>query len=252
MTPGSDPTDRRGSVHRLQAGDGTEVTAAVQEPPERGAAPVLLTHGAGGDRDDAGLVALASGLGERGHLVVRANLPYREAGRPLPPRAERMVAPFAAIAGSARERFAPAEGWLLGGRSYGGRVASMAAADGAVPYASGLLFYSYPLHPPGRPELLRVDHWPRIDVPTLFLQGTHDPFCDLELLREHLGTLGAPPTLHVIEGGDHGLVVPAKRAADGRRHHADEVAAGLVEVVAEWAAALGPTAGDPPGRASAH
>lgn len=222
------------TVVRLPAGDGTEVTAAVHEPAGPRGAPVLLTHGAGGDRDGAGLVALGSGLAERGHLVVRTNLPYREAGRPLPPGAERMVAPFAAIAAAARDSFASEADWVVGGRSYGGRVASMAVADGRIPFAAGLVFYSYPLHPPGKPDRLRVDHWPAIDVPSLFLQGTHDPFCDLDLLRRHLERTGAPATLHVVEGGDHALVVPAKRADDGSRHPEDEVAAGLSGVVSAW------------------
>lgn len=221
-------------VVRLAAGEGNEITAAVHEQVEPTGPPVLLTHGAGGDRDGAGLVALASGLAERGHLVVRANLPYREAGRPLPPRAERMVAPFAAIAAAARDSLAPGEDWVVGGRSYGGRVASMAVADGRIAFAAGLLLYSYPLHPPGKPDRLRADHWPGIDVPSLFLQGTHDPFCDLDLLREHLERTGAPATLHVIEGGDHALVVPAKRSDDGSRHPEDEVAAGLSGVVSAW------------------
>lgn len=219
----------------LAAGDGDQITAAVHEPPQPTGRPLLLTHGAGGDRDGPGLVALGTGLAERGHLVVRANLPYREAGRPLPPRAERMVAPFAAIAASARDRFAPDQDWLLGGRSYGGRVASMAVADGPVPFAAGLVLYSYPLHPPGKPDRLRVDHWPAIGVPSLFLQGTHDPFGDLDLLRTHLDRLGAPATLHVVEGGDHGLTVPASRADDGRRHPEAEVMAGLAGTVADWA-----------------
>ncbi len=225
-------------VVRLSAGDGSEVTAAVHEPVEPTGPAVLLTHGAGGDRDGAGLVALASGLAGRGHLVVRANLPYREAGRPLPPKAERMVGPFAAIAAGARDSLAPERDWVVGGRSYGGRVASMAVADGRIPFATGLVFYSYPLHPPGKPDRLRVDHWPGIEVPSLFLQGTHDPFCDLDLLRAHLERTGAPATLHVVEGGDHALVVPAKRADDGSRHPEGEVAAGLAGPVADWARQL--------------
>lgn len=227
------------TVVSLGAGDGAQVTAAVHEPCEDTGAPVLLTHGAGGDRDGAGLVALGAGLADRGHLVVRTNLPYREAGRALPPRADRVVEPFAAIAAAARDTLRPAADWLLGGRSYGGRVATMAVADRTVPWAAGLVLYSYPLHPPGKPDRLRVDHWPGIEVPTLFLQGTHDPFCDLDLLRGHLDRLGATATLHVIEGADHALVVPATRAAGGRRHEEGEVAAELAGVVADWAGALG-------------
>ncbi|HEX2180593.1 MAG TPA: alpha/beta family hydrolase, partial [Actinomycetota bacterium] len=160
----------------LAAGD-LQVMAEVDEPlgdplPLR----FLLTHGAGGDRNTAGLKALGRGLAERGYLVVRPDLPYRAAGRASPPLAEKSVPGLVATLEAARRE--TGEGpWVVGGRSYGGRVASMAVAGGLN--AAGLLLYSYPLHRPGDPSQLRVAHWPQIKVPSLFLEGTNDPFCDL-------------------------------------------------------------------------
>ena len=203
--------------------------------------PVVLTHGAGGDAFGAGLEALARGLAAAGHLVVRFNLPYREAGRASPPAAERSAPGYRAAYDDARARIesgwgrGPGRGerpWAAGGKSYGGRVASIAVAEGME--TAALVFYGYPLHPPGRPESLRVDHWPAITVPCLFLQGSHDPFCDLELLRAHLHELGGPATLHVVEGGDHSLQVRGGKAPDGKPRSAGRVLADLAPVVSEW------------------
>lgn len=211
------------------------VSAAVHTPAGRQGPSVLLTHSAGGDLDAPGLVALAEVLAGLGHRTVRVNLPFREAGQRAAPRADRSVAPLRHVVEEVRAHF-PGETWVLGGRSYGGRVASMAVADGLD--ALGLLFYSYPLHPPGKPEKLRVSHWPSIRVRCLFLQGDHDPFCDLDLLDEHLTKLPRRATLHVVEGGDHGLEVKARNAPDGVRRRAPEVIADLRGVLANWLASL--------------
>jgi predicted alpha/beta-hydrolase family hydrolase len=196
---------------------------------------VLLTHGAGGDCRGPGLVALARGLAALGYPVGRFDLPYRVAGRRTPPKAELSAPAFAGVLDEARSAHPGVAAWAVGGKSYGGRVASLAVADGLD--AAALVFYGYPLHPPGRPGGLRVGHWPRVRVPCLFLEGTADPFCDLGLLREHLPSLGAPATLEVVEGGDHSLAVTAARSPDGRARPAPEVLGALATVVADWLAA---------------
>lgn len=214
------------------------VTAVVHWPARADGPPLLVTHGAGGDLDGAGLTALADAVARSEHVVVRANLPYREAGtRKAPPRAERCIDAYAQVLAAARERFGPDAAWLAGGKSYGGRVASLAAAAGMA--AAGLVFYGYPLHPPGQPERPRTDHWPDLDVPCLFLQGDRDPFCDLRLLDRELPRLAAPATVHVVDGGDHSLRVPAKAASGGVARSETAVTASLGEVVARWAAGLG-------------
>lgn len=192
----------------------------------------LLTHGAGGSLDTPGLVALCELIADLGHLAVRCNLPYREAGRRTPPKAELVVDEFTAIATSARKALGPRRPWVLGGKSYGGRVASLAVADGLT--AAGLLFYGYPLHPPGRPERLRVDHWPRFDLPGLFLQGSRDPFCDMDLLRRHRRRWQGRLTLEVIEGGDHSLRVAGSASPDGRARSEADVIESLRPRVRGW------------------
>ncbi|MGQ0679066.1 MAG: alpha/beta hydrolase family protein [Actinomycetota bacterium] len=211
------------------------VRALVHRPDAPEPPFFLLTHGAGGDLNTAGLVALAEGLSHSRHLVVRVDLPYRAAGRATPPLAEKSVPGFVETFQKLRTLLDPEASWVVGGRSYGGRVASMAVAAG-LPVA-GLLLYSYPLHRPGNPAQLRVAHFPSIKVPTLFLEGTHDPFCDLDLLKAQLPALGAPATLHVVEGADHSLKVARLNSPDGKARSEMHVATRLAPVVLEWAQA---------------
>lgn len=206
-------------VHRPTAG----------EP--RGA--VFLTHGAGGDLDTPGLSALCDVLAGLGRVAVRANLPFRQAGRRATPRAEAAVPGYVQLVERARAAVGGGLPWVAGGKSYGGRVASLAAADGSLEVV-GLLFYGYPLHPPGKPERLRVEHWPQVRVPCLFLQGTRDAFCELPLLRRHLGSLGAGATLEVVEGGDHSLDVTKAASPDGVSRRDGAVFRTMASALAAW------------------
>lgn len=207
------------------------VSAVVHRPSRPNRPAFLLTHGAGGDLDDPGLAALCDGIAAQGHLVVRANLPFREAGRRSPPRADRAVPGFVALVTAVRE-LAPRTPWVLGGKSYGGRVASMAVAEGLP--AAAMLFYGYPLHPPGKPDKVRVDHWPDVPVPCLFLQGDHDPFDDQHQLEGLLRRFPRRARVHVVRGGDHSLKVAGKHAPDGRARPAHEVTAELAPVIERW------------------
>lgn len=212
------------------------VTAAVHEVARARGRPVLLVPGAGGDLDSEGLTALAATLAGLGHPVVRANLPHHELGRRTAPRAERSVPPYRQLLEAAGAHLRRPGPWILGGKSYGGRVASLAVAGGTA--AAGLLFYGYPLHPPGRPEKLRVDHWPHIGAPCLFLQGERDPFCDLDLLHTHLRKLPRRPTLHVVPGGDHSLAITGSASADGVPRSAPETLRSLAPTLREWTSSL--------------
>jgi predicted alpha/beta-hydrolase family hydrolase len=121
---------------------------------------------------------------------------------------------------------------LAGGKSLGGRIASMCVADGME--AAGLVFLGYPLHPPGKPDRLRADHLQRIEVPMLFLQGTRDPFAKPELLEKVVGKLGDRATLERVEGGDHSFRVRGVKADDrGIGASLAAVAAPFVRHVAE-------------------
>jgi hypothetical protein len=208
------------------------VSAVVHAPARATGVAVFLAPGAGGDLHGAGLVALAEGIASRGHVTVRANLPYREAGRRSPPRADRAVPDYRTVFDAAREQVAPRSSWVAGGKSYGGRVASLAAVEGMA--CVGLLFYGYPLHPPGRPDQLRVDHWPHLQIPCCFLQGTRDPFCEPGLLDAHVTELGRVAHVEFVEGGDHSLKVAGKHAPDGRPRTPAVVFDEHIDAVVEW------------------
>lgn len=210
-----------------------EVDAAVHRPTgaDVGAA-ILLAPGAGGTLDGAPLVGLAEVLADVGLTVVRVNLPHHQGGRRAP-RADRSVAPFAQLLEAARAEVAPDLPWLAGGKSYGGRVATMAEAEDAIDVV-GLLLHGYPLHPPGRSDQLRVDHWPQVGVRTLFLQGSRDTFGTAEELEPHLTRLPRRATLVTVEGGDHSLDVAGVHAPDGVKRTAAEVVARLRDPIASW------------------
>lgn len=212
------------------------VTAVVHEPASPTGTSLFLAPGAGGDLDGAPLVALADAVAREGIRVVRANLPYREAGRSSPPRAERAVDGYRAVVASARAAVGADGPWFVGGKSYGGRVATLAVAEGLV--VAGLLLYGYPMHPPGKPDRLRVAHWPDVDAPCLFLQGTRDTFGSVELLEQHRHALPRRVTIHVVAGGDHSLAVTGKAAPDGRPRRAEQVTGELGPVVARWISSL--------------
>jgi uncharacterized protein len=134
--------------------------------------------------------------------VARMDFPYRKAGRRAPDRAPVLIESVREEAAAlvARARIRPSR-LVLGGRSMGGRMCSMAVAEGLP--AAGLVLLSYPLHPPGKAQQLRVEHLPAITVPTLVVSGTGDPFGTPAELQAHLGTIGAPVTYVWVEGAGH-------------------------------------------------
>lgn len=209
-----------------------EVSAVVHRPARASRPAFLLTHGAGGAFDTPSLVALGEAIASRGHLVIRTNLPYREASRRGVPRASRAAEAFKSIFASAQQ-YAPRTRWVVGGKSFGGRIASMAVAGGLD--AVGVLFYGYPLHPPGKPDKLRVSHWPDVPVPCLFLQGTRDSFADSVLLEENLRRFPRRAKVHFVQGGDHSLRIAKTASPDGQARSANEVVAGLADIVDTWA-----------------
>lgn len=193
---------------------------------------VFLTHGAGGDLNTPGLRSLSQGLAEGGHLSVRVDLPYRAADRKSPPLAARSVPGTIGIFEEVRGKWGANVAWVAGGRSYGGRVVSMCVTEGLQ--VAGLVFYSYPLHRPGDASDLRVEHWPKIEVPCLFLTGDHDPFCNLDALKRNLNRISGPVTLKVIEGAEHSLKVSGSRAPHGKARSEEQVLSELAPEVVAW------------------
>ncbi len=165
-------------------------------------AGLLLTHGAGSDREHHTLKALEDNLALP---VRRFNFPYRnKEGRRPPDRAPVLIAAVRdAAEGFADELgVAPAQ-LVLGGRSMGGRMCSMAVAEGWS--AAGLVLLSYPLHPPGKPDRLRTDHFPDLAVPCLFLSGDRDPFGSPTELADAVKSITGPVTVRWLEGGRHDM-----------------------------------------------
>jgi predicted alpha/beta-hydrolase family hydrolase len=150
------------------------------------AGALLLTPGAGADATQHTLVAVDEAVtAAHGLTVARVDFPYRKAGRRAPDKAPVAVAHVRAEAAALVERAGVAPGRLvLGGRSYGGRMCSMAVAEGLP--AAGLVLLSYPLHPPGKPDNLRIEHLPAIEVPVLVVSGDKDPFGSPAEFEKHL------------------------------------------------------------------
>jgi predicted alpha/beta-hydrolase family hydrolase len=184
------------------------------------AGALLLAPGAGADRDHHTLVALEGALAPL--PVGRMDFPYRKAGRKAPDRAPVAVA---AVREEAEALVAAAgvdpASLVLGGRSFGGRMCSMAVAEGLP--AAGLVLLSYPLHPPGKPEKLRIEHFGDLTVPCLFVSGSKDPFGSPDEIEAHTAAIAGPVT-HVWLPGGH----------DPR--NADEA---IADAVRDWLATLG-------------
>lgn len=183
---------------------GAALTASVHGS---GATSVILGHGAGGSRKTPFLVRMAERVADSGRQAVLYNFPYIDARRKVPDRPDVLEGACVAVAEHVRLALGGVR-LVHGGKSMGGRIASQAVAKGAA--AAALVFLGYPLHPPGRPEVLRDGHLPSIAAPMLFLQGTRDSFARWDLIEGVVHRLGPRATLHRLEGADHSFVVPRK------------------------------------------
>ncbi|HZA09574.1 alpha/beta family hydrolase [Mycobacterium sp.] len=165
---------------------------------------VVLTHGAGGSRESPLLKRVCDEWARRGWVAVRYNLPYRRR-RPKGPPSGSAAADRQGIADAVSVARSLAGGPLLaGGHSYGGRQTSMAVADEGLA-VDALTLFSYPVHPPGKPERARTEHLPRIGVPTVFTHGTSDPFGTIGEVRAAAALIPAPTEVVEIGGARHDL-----------------------------------------------
>jgi uncharacterized protein len=195
---------------------GKETTSAVFEPADDAATGVVFVcaHGAGGNMNDRAVVQTANALRKRGFGVVRFNFLYKEkkSGRPDP--MPRLKECFTAVVARTRAELNP-KTLIIGGRSMGGRAASMLAADQFE--CDGLLLLAYPLHPPGKPEQLRDAHLPAIKVPVICFSGTRDPFCTPALMDAVLQRVTTDWEMHWVEGADHSFhVLKSSGRTDGQ------------------------------------
>jgi uncharacterized protein len=179
------------------------LTDAYQGPKRGADRAVLLAHGAGADMNAATLTTVADALAAAKVPSLRFNFPYKAAGRRSPDRPPVLEAAVReAAAELARVSKVPAKRIVFGGRSMGGRIGSIVAADDG---ALGLVLLGYPLHPPGRATQLRVEHFPRLRMPALFVSGTRDAFGTPDELRRETKKIRGKVSFHWIETGDHGF-----------------------------------------------
>jgi predicted alpha/beta-hydrolase family hydrolase len=214
---------------RLDAGAGRMVSGLLNLPAQARAL-LVLGHGAGAGMRHPFLATMATALAERGVGTLRYQFPYMEAGKRAvdkPPVA--FAAVRAAVAEAARR--APALPLFAGGKSFGGRMTSGAAAAAPLAGVRGIVCLGFPLHPPGRPETAaeRGAHLRDVTVPMLFLQGTRDEFAQLDLIKSAVKRLGKKARLHLIPDANHSFKVPA---GAGRKD--PEIRAELADVIAAW------------------
>jgi len=192
-------------AHQWSIPVGDEHVSALFEPAAADQRAVFVcAHGAGGHMADRGMSSVANALRGVGIGVVRFNFPYREKGSGRPDPMPRLKECVAAVVARTRQEMQP-KLLLTGGRSMGGRAASMLAADGFA--SDGLLLLAYPLHPAGSPEKLRDAHLPAIKVPVLCFNGTRDALCRRDLMEAALRTVRKSWTMHWLEGADHSFHV---------------------------------------------
>ena len=207
--------------------DAQRVSGLLQNP--RGAhAGYVVAHGAGAGMGHPFMAAIANELAQRGIATLRYQFPYMERGskRPDSPKLAQATV-RAAVAEAAR--LLPQLALFAGGKSFGGRMTSQAQAAAPLPGVRGLAFLGFPLHAPGRPSDERAEHLFEVQVPMLFLQGTHDEFADLALLEPVVEKLGSRATLQTFQDANHSFHVPAR---SGRTDA--QVRAQMLDVLAEW------------------
>ena len=175
---------------------------------------LVLTHGAGGNAKSSLLTALAEAFTGAGFTVLRCDLPFRQSrpfGPPRPADASRDREGLRNAVSAVRKLVSGRV--FLGGQSYGGRQASMLCAERSD-LANGLLLLSYPLHPPGKPERLRIQHLPNLQAPTFFISGDRDPFGTIAELESARKLIPAKTSLMVVEGVGHDLGFKGKLRRD--------------------------------------
>jgi len=207
-----------------------DVSAAYGRP-DGAWATIAIAHGAGAGYRHPFLLGFARGMRDEGVATLCFNFPYIQAGRRMPGPAAHAIATWTAAVAFAHARSEGEPVWASG-KSYGGRMASMATAEGAIAPA-GLVYLGYPLHPPGDPSKARVAHLPSVAPPQLFLEGTNDPFIDPHTQLEDAVDSCRDATIEWVDGGGHSFEIK------GRKRPADEVGAGLAPVVAAFLRARG-------------
>jgi hypothetical protein len=212
---------------RFEASAGCHVSALLLRPADAQCLYVF-GHGAGAGMQHRFMEAASARLAGHGIASLRYQFPYMEAGSRRPDSRDTLLATVRAAVRMAADAV-PDLPLLAGGKSMGGRMTSLAAAEAPLPGVRGLVFLGFPLHPAGRPSTERADHLEKVRLPMLFLQGERDRLADLDLLRPVCAGLGDRATLQVVPDADHSFHVPKR---SGRTD--DEVLADLASTIAQW------------------
>jgi predicted alpha/beta-hydrolase family hydrolase len=207
-----------------------EVSALLIRP--EGASHVLvLGHGASTNMRHANLQTISERLADIGIATFRYNFPYMEHGKGRDSQAVCTQTVRSAVA--AAHESAPEIPLLAGGHSFGGRMTSTAASESPLDGVSGLVFFSFPLHQPGKPDTKRADHLGAVTVPMLFLSGTRDELAEMDLLKPVCEKLGKLATLHPLDTADHGFkILKRSRTSD------EDVYVEMARILREWASSL--------------
>ena len=199
----------------VQVNDKEAVTMLLYPAPkkDRAGLTVLLGHGAGANQTSGFMRMFAKGLAARGLDVMTFNFIYMEQGRSVPDQKPKLEACYrAVIEATLKHKKLKKNRLVVGGKSMGGRIASQVmAGDEKETFAddvAGLVFLGYPLHPPGNPERLRVEHLEHIGKPMLFVQGTRDALGTPDEIQPFIKNLRPAATIYSIEGGDHSFKAP--------------------------------------------
>jgi hypothetical protein len=202
------------AAKRFSFSAGDRSLSGLWTPAARAIAVAVLAHGAGAGMEHPFMAGAVEGLTKGGVTAMRFNFPYLEEGRRSP---DRPAVLLQAWRGALEEAERQSSGLPLaaGGKSMGGRMASMLAAEDKERFAArALVFFGYPLHAPGKADQPRDAHLPDVTVPMLFIQGTDDSFATFDLIESLVGRLGSRARLHPIKGGDHSFRVRGARRPD--------------------------------------
>lgn len=216
-------------VIEVELPKGAVTVSADYERAAPADATVVIAHGAGAGYRHPFMTGFSAGLVDAGFATLRFAFPYAQAGRRMPGPAAHAVATWSAAVATARELAPTGESIVACGKSYGGRMASTADAEGVID-VDALLYLGYPLHPPGDPDRLRVAHLPDVRAPQIFVSGRADPFVlPAEQLEAAVGSCVAAdgrPGLLLWVDGNHSFEVK------GHKRPADEIGRSLAGVVA--------------------
>jgi len=199
---------------------------------------VVLGHGAGANQTSGFMRLFANGLASRGLDVMTFNFVYMEQGRSIPDQKHKLEACVSAVMETAlKQRKLKGNRLVVGGKSMGGRIASQVMAgeekETFADDVAGLVFLGYPLHPPGNPAKLRVEHLQDIHKPMLFVQGTRDALGTPDEIRPFIKDLRPAATIYAIEGGDHSFKAPQKFGLSP-----DKIFEGAMDEIDRWARSI--------------